>query len=98
MNKKYIKVAIYSIVGMVFIYGCAQMSKNTKDSQEESEQETVDSLHVLEVGDIYVDAELFDMQGNEHHLSEAFTDGRYVLLDFWNLGCGACRQLESELM
>ena len=98
MNKKYIKVAIYSIVGMVFIYGCAQMSKNTKDSQEESEQETVDSLHVLEVGDIYVDAELFDMQGNEHHLSEAFTDGRYVLLDFWNLGCGACRQSESELM
>ena len=98
MNKKYIKVAIYSIVGMVFICGCAQMSKNTKDSQEESEQETVDSLHVLEVGDIYVDAELFDMQGNEHHLSEAFTDGRYVLLDFWNLGCGACRQSESELM
>ena len=98
MNKKYIKVAIYSIVGMVFICGCAQMSKNTKDSQEESEQETVDSLHVLEVGEIYVDAELFDMQGNEHHLSEAFTDGRYVLLDFWNLGCGACRQSESELM
>ena len=98
MNKKYIKVAIYSIVGMVFICGCAQMSKNTKDSQEESEQETVDSLHVLEVGEIYVDAELFDMQGNEHHLSEAFTDSRYVLLDFWNLGCGACRQSESELM
>ena len=98
MNKKYIKVAIYSIVGMLFICGCAQMSKNTKVSQEESEQETVDSLHVLEVGDIYVDAELFDMQGNEHHLSEAFTDGRYVLLDFWNLGCGACRQSESELM
>ena len=98
MNKKYIKVAIYSIVGMVFICGCAQMSKNTKDSQEESEQETVDSLHVLEVGDKYVDAELFDMQGNEHHLSEAFTDGRYVLLDFWNLGCGACRQSESELL
>ena len=98
MNKKYIKVAIYSIVGMVFICGCAQMSKNTKDSQEESEQETVDSLHVLEVGEIYVDAELFDMQGYEHHLSEAFTDSRYVLLDFWNLGCGACRQSESELM
>ena len=98
MNKKYIKVAIYSIVGMVFICGCAQMSKNTKDSQEESEQETVDSLHVLEVGEKYVDAELFDMQGNKHRLSEAFADGRYVLLDFWNLACGACRQSESELM
>ena len=98
MKKKYIKVAICSIVGMLFICGCAQMSKNTKDSQKESDQETVDSLHVLEVGDKYVDAELFDMQGNKHHLSEAFADGRYVLLDFWNLGCGACRQSESELM
>lgn len=98
MNKKYIKVAIYSIVGMLFICGCAQMSKNTKDSQEESEQETVDSLHVLEIGEKYVDAELFDMQGNKHHLSEAFSNGHYVLLDFWNLGCGACRQSESELM
>lgn len=98
MNKKYIKVAIYSIVGMLFFCGCAQMSKNTKDSQEESEQETVDSLHVLEIGEKYVDAELFDMQGNKHHLSEAFSNGHYVLLDFWNLGCGACRQSESELM
>ena len=98
MNKKYIKVAIYSIVGMLFFCGCAQMSKNTKDSQEESEQEIVDSLHVLEIGEKYVDAELFDMQGNKHHLSEAFSNGHYVLLDFWNLGCGACRQSESELM
>ena len=77
---------------------CVQMSKNTKDSQKESKQEAVDSLHVLEVGDKYVDAELFDMQGNTHRLFEAFGDGRYVLLDFWNLGCGACRQSESELL
>ena len=67
-------------------------------SLKESEQQTVDSLHILEVGDKYVDGELFDMEGNKHHLSEAFSDGRYVLLDFWNLGCGACRQSESELM
>ena len=38
------------------------------------------------------------MQGNKHRLYEAFADGRYVLLDFWNLGCGACRQSESELL
>ena len=94
MNKKYIKIAICLFVSVLLIYSCGQMSKNTKDSLKESKLETVDSLHVLEVGDIYVDAELFDMQGNEHHLSEAFTDGRYVLLDFWNLGCGACRQSE----
>lgn len=98
MKKKYIKVAIFSIVGMLFICGCAQMSKNAKNSQEESEQQTVDTLHVLEVGEKYVDAELFDMEGNKHHLSEVFSDGRYVLLDFWNLSCGACRQSESELL
>ena len=97
MNMKHIKKAICLIGGALLIYGCAQMSRNTKDSPKESEQETVDSLHVLEVGDKYVDAELFDMQGNKHRLSEVFSDDRYVLLDFWNLGCGACRQSESEL-
>ena len=98
MNMKHIKKAICLIGGALLIYGCAQMSRNTKDSTKESEQETVDSLHVLEIGEKYVDAELFDMQGNKHHLTEAFSNGHYVLLDFWNLGCGACRQSESELM
>ena len=98
MNKKYIRIAICLFVSVLLIYSCGQMSKNTKDSPKESELETVDSLHVLEVGDKYVDAELFDMEGNKHHLSEALSDSRYVLLDFWNLGCGACRQSESELM
>ena len=97
MNKKFIRIAICLFVSVLLIYGCGQMSKNTRDSQEESELKTVDSLHILEVGDKYDDAELFDMEGNKHHLSEAFSDGRYVLLDFWNLGCGACRQSESEL-
>ena len=98
MNMKYTKVTIYLILSMLYICGCAQMSRNTKDSQIGSEQETFDSLHILEVGDKYLDAELYDMQGNKHHLAEAFSDGRYVLLDFWNLACGACRQSESELL
>ena len=72
-------------------------SKNTKDSQKGSELEAVDTLHILQVGEKAVDAELFDMQGNKHHLFEAFADGRYVLLDFWNLHCGSCRKAESEL-
>ena len=67
-------------------------------SLKESEQEAADTLHILEVGEKAVDAELFDMQGNKHRLFEAFAEGRYVLLDFWNLGCGACRQSESELL
>ena len=98
MIKKYLKVAFYSVIGALLICGCTQKSKNTTDSQKGFEQEAVDTLHILEVGEKAVDAELFDMQGNKHRLYEAFADGRYVLLDFWNLGCGACRQSESELL
>ncbi len=54
--------------------------------------------HVLQVGEEVVDVELFDMQGEKHHLAEVFgQDNRYVLLDFWNLGCGACIQSEPEI-
>ena len=98
MNKKYIQVAVSPIVGLLLICGCTQTPQNAKDSPTESKQETVDTLHILEVGEKAVDAELFDMQGNKHRLFEAFADDRYVLLDFWNLGCGACRQSESELL
>ena len=80
MIKKYLKVAFYSVIGALLICGCVQTSQNTKDSQKVSEQEAVDILHILEVGEKAVDAELFDMQGNKHRLYEAFADGRYVLL------------------
>ena len=66
MNKKYIQVTIISIVGILLICGCTQTSKNTKDSQKGSELEAVDTLHILQVGEKAVDAELFDMQGNKH--------------------------------
>ena len=98
MNKKYIQVAVSPIVGLLLICGCTQTPQNAKDSPTESKQETVDTLHILKVGEKAVDAELFDMQGNKHRLFEVFADDRYVLLDFWNLGCGACRQSESELL
>ena len=55
------------------------------------------SSPLLHVGDKYVDAELFDLQGNTHRLSEAFSGGRYVLLDFWGIGCGPCMMSEPEM-
>ena len=52
---------------------------------------------VIQVGEEAVDAELFDMQGNTHHLLEGMTDGRYLLLDLWGIGCGPCRMAEPEM-
>ena len=74
MDKNYIRVAIFSIVGILLICGCAQTSPNPKGSPTESKQETVDTLHILQVGEKAVDAELFDMQGNKHRLFEAFAE------------------------
>ena len=53
--------------------------------------------HVLQIGEEAVDAELFDMQGNKHHLLEGLLDGRYLLLDLWGIGCGPCRMAEPEM-
>ena len=52
---------------------------------------------LLQVGDEAVDAELLDMQGQKHHLFEAFSNGKYVLLDFWGIGCGPCMMSEPEM-
>ena len=67
-------------------------------------EETLAEIHnyvypprLLQIGDEAVDAELFDMQGQKHHLFEAFSNGKYVLLDFWGIGCGPCMMSEPEM-
>lgn len=53
---------------------------------------------VLQVGEEAIDAELLDMQGQKHHLSEVLgQQGKYVLLDFWGIGCGPCMMSEPEM-
>ena len=49
---------------------------------------------VVKVGDAMADGDLYDVDGNLHHLAE-FT-GKFILLDFWSLGCGPCMQSVPE--
>ena len=42
----------------------------------------------VEVGKEMVDTDLFDLQGNKHHLAEL--KGKHILIDFWSSGCGPC--------
>jgi len=44
--------------------------------------------NVSVVGDVMADDELSDVNGNIKRLSDY--SGKYLLLDFWNRGCGAC--------
>lgn len=74
----------------------ARSTKSAANTLQANKSET-DTLHILQIGEKAVDGEFFDMQGNKHRLYDAFADGRYVLLDFWGVNCGACIKSESEL-
>lgn len=50
---------------------------------------------VLELGDELTDGELFDPSGTTHRLSEY--KGKYLLIDFWTLGCAPCRKALPEM-
>lgn len=49
----------------------------------------------VQVGDAMADADLYDVNGEVHHLAEL--KGKSILLDFWFVGCGACIMSEPEL-
>ena len=45
-------------------------------------------LTIVEVGDYMADADLLDVNGNTKRISDY--SGKYLLLDFWSIGCGPC--------
>lgn len=50
---------------------------------------------VVKEGDDMADADLYDVHGKIHHLSDF--KGKYILVDFWSSGCGPCLQSMPEL-
>ncbi|MDE7396326.1 MAG: TlpA family protein disulfide reductase [Muribaculum sp.] len=49
----------------------------------------------LQPGDYMADGDLIDCNGNHHTLSDYL--GKYILIDFWESTCGACRMSVPEL-
>lgn len=81
----------------IYSYDLTAPSAAPRTPKASEQPAAATTQHVLEAGEQAVDAELFDLQGNKHHLFEAFADGKYVLIDFWSINCGACRKAEPEL-
>ena len=50
---------------------------------------------VVKIGEAMADEDLYDLEGNLHHLSEL--KGKYLLLDFWSSGCGPCIMAIPEM-
>lgn len=49
----------------------------------------------VSVGDYMADGDLYDTDGNPHHLAEF--KGKYILVDFWSKSCGPCIRSIPEL-
>lgn len=49
----------------------------------------------VEVGDMMVDGDLYDVNGSLRHISEFA--GKFILLDFWSSGCGPCVKSIPEM-
>lgn len=54
-------------------------------------------LPAATTGDPVPDAELYDLDGNVHRLSDYAGKGKYLLIDFWEVGCGPCIKAMPEL-
>jgi len=50
---------------------------------------------LIKVGDDMADADFFDINGNTKHISDYL--GKFLLLDFWSIGCGPCLMAFPEM-
>ena len=71
-------------------------------TEEQKQTELAQEAYVMlfppqhvEAGKEMADADLFDLQGNKHHLAEL--KGKYILIDFWSSGCGPCIMAIPEM-
>ena len=51
----------------------------------------------LKEGDMMVDFELFDYNDKPHHLNEFLNKGKYNIIEFSGMGCGACQMARPHL-
>ena len=92
------------------LWGISLTAKNTKDFPYMEQLKQLEKRFVARkpkgfeerLAEIHnkkaVDAELIDLQGQKHHLSEVLgQQGKYVLLDFWGIGCGPCMMSVPEI-
>ena len=54
-------------------------------------KEAAERASGLAVGEKYVDAEFYDMDGNKVKLSSYIPEGKIAMLEFWASWCGPCR-------
>lgn len=69
-----------------------------KDKQSAIGKEITVCLYppvTVKEGDEMADTDLYDLQGNIHHLADY--KGKYLLIDFWSRGCGPCMMALPEM-
>jgi len=105
-HNKVWQVNMQRLAMMAYYYPEASYVEETKNmlqhlSPEEKEQNWVKeaikllfSKETYELGDL-MDGSLVDREGKQYKLSDF--RGKYILLDFWSVGCLPCRMSEKEL-